>query len=419
MEIIQEWFRNDPKLLEKISIPITCAFVGWLTNWVAVEMIFRPLEFIGFWKIGWKGIIPNHALKMSGMITEILTKKLMTPKELYSRIDPEVINSQVTDLIDVKSAEIVQEIIEGENPQLWNMLPEMVKKNIQDQVKSEIPKQVVEIYKNYGNDLESVLEFDAIVKESLSGKNVMVLIELFKRCGGPEFKFIIVSGIYFGFIIGLVQLAFLSILGQWWTMPIMGVVVGYLTNWLALQMIFLPLEEKNFLLFKYQGLFLRRQDEVSKELANILAQKVLSGENLLKLIFKGKGGDLIIRLVMDSAYKSVDKLMKEKIPLAPIVVGDEKTRRIKNIVADRILEMVPQIANRIQSYITTSLKIEETVATRLAKLSKAQFEDILHSVFKEDEMTLIILGAFLGGVVGLMQAYLVIDPSQLPQFLRF
>ncbi|MDX1960685.1 MAG: DUF445 family protein [Leptospiraceae bacterium] len=419
LEQVLLWFKNDPKLLEKVSIPITCAFVGWLTNWVAVEMIFRPLEFIGFWKIGWKGIIPNHALKMSGMITDILTKKLMTPKELYSRIDPKVMSEEVKDLIDAKSGEIVQEIILGQNPQLWNILPDVVKKNIQEQVKNEIPNQIIEIYKNYGNDLDSVLEFDQIVKESLSGKNVLVLIELFKRCGGPEFRFIIVSGIYFGFIIGLIQLAFLSILGQWWTFPIMGVVVGYLTNWLALQMIFLPLEEKNFILFKYQGLFLRRQDEVSKELGNILAQKVLNEENLLRLIFKGKGGDLIIKLVMDSANKSVEKLMKEKAPLMPTLLGSEKTNKIKEVVAEKILSMIPQIASRLQNYITTSLKIEETVSTRLSKLSKAQFEDILHSVFKEDEMTLIILGAFLGGLVGLIQAALVIDPSQLPQFLRF
>jgi uncharacterized membrane protein YheB (UPF0754 family) len=87
-------------------------------------------------------------------------------------------------------------------------------------------------------------------------------------------------------------------------------------------------------------------------------------------------------------------------------------------VADKIVGIIPEVADRIQYYITDTLKIEATVNERLAKLPKAQFEDILHSVFKEDEMTLILLGAFLGGMVGLLQATLVIDPSQLPEFLR-
>ncbi|MCB1179420.1 MAG: DUF445 family protein [Leptospiraceae bacterium] len=419
MDFILELFRNDPKLIEKISIPLTCAFVGWSTNWVAVEMIFKPINFKGIWKIGWIGIIPHHAEKMSKMITEILTKKLMTPYELYKRVDPNTINEQVHDLIQAKSSEIVEVIIKEENPTLWGLMPDVLKKGIEDQIANEIPKQIVDVYKSYGDDLDSVLEFDAVVKDALCGKNVGVLIELFKRCGGPEFKFIIVSGIYFGFIIGLIQLVFLSLLGQWWTFPIMGVVVGYVTNWVALQMIFRPLEEKDFILFKYQGLFLRRQNEVSKELANIIAEKVLNSENILRLIFRGKGGDLLIKLVMDNAYKGVETLMKDKAPLAPIMLGVEKTAALKERVAGKIMEMIPNIANRVQNYITDSLKIEETVNDRLSKLSKAEFEDILHSVFKEDEMTLILLGAFLGGMVGLAQALLVIDPSQLPAFLRF
>ncbi|MCB1143871.1 MAG: DUF445 family protein [Leptospiraceae bacterium] len=418
MDFLISLFQNDPKLIEKISIPITCAFVGWSTNWVAVEMIFKPKEFWGFWKLGWQGIIPHHAVKMSGMITEILTQKLMTPRELYKRVEPEAINHQIRDLIDLVSSEIVEEIIKSENPGLWEVLPEPVKKSIALQIREEIPKQIVEVYRAYGDDLDSVLDFEEVVKDSLCGKNVDVLIELFKRCGGPEFRFIIISGIYFGFVIGLIQLVFLSLLGQWWTFPIMGVIVGYLTNWIALQMIFRPLEEKDFGLFKYQGLFLRRQGEVSKELANIVAHKVLNTGNLVRLIFKGKGGDLLIKLVMDNANKGVELILKEKAPLAPLFLGSEKTMKIKNTIAEKIVSLIPSVSDRIQEYISKSLRIEETVEERLNQLSKAEFEEILHSVFKEDEMTLILLGAFLGGLVGLIQASLVIDPTQLPGFLR-
>lgn len=418
MDFIYQLF-DDSLFRAKVSIPITCAFVGWSTNWVAVEMIFKPRNFWGIWKLGWQGIIPHHAEKMTKMITEILTQKLMTPQELYRRVDPNIINREISDLINLTSAEIVQDIIEGENPQLWAILPDMVKKSIENEISTEIPKQMVNVYHAYGSDLDSVLEFDIVVKEALCGKNVGVLIELFKRCGGPEFRFIIVSGIYFGFIIGLVQLAFLSILGQWWTFPIMGVIVGYITNWLALQMIFRPLEEKDFFFFKYQGLFLRRQNDVSREWANVVATKVLNSENMMRLIFQGKAGDLLVKLVMDSANKGVEKMMQTKVPIAPIILGTERTQRIKTLISDKIVAMLPMIADRVEDYITQTLKIEETIYSRLIQLPKDKFEELLHSVFKEDEMTLILLGAFLGGMVGLAQATLVIDPSQLPAFLKF
>jgi len=31
----------------RFLIPVSAALVGWLTNWLAVEMIFWPLEWLG------------------------------------------------------------------------------------------------------------------------------------------------------------------------------------------------------------------------------------------------------------------------------------------------------------------------------------------------------------------------------------
>jgi uncharacterized membrane protein YheB (UPF0754 family) len=393
--------------MKYISIPITCAFVGWLTNYIAVKMIFHPAEFIGVGKLGWKGIIPNHAIKMSGLIARILTERLVKPHELYSRIKPEDINLLIEDIIAKKSEEIVEEIIKNESPILWGMLTAKMKKALAQEVKQSVPAQIVAIYNSFGDELDQVLEFEEIIKSSLSGKNTSILIEMFQRCGGPEFHFIIVSGIYFGTLIGFFQLLFINILGQWWTMPIMGVLVGYITNWIALQMIFKPLEEKKFGFLKYQGLFLKRQDAVSFEFAGVVSKNVLNTSNLIKLIFNGKGGDLIMNLVMKRANIMVSETLKEKSPLAPVLIGSDKIRSIKETVSAKILLSLPEIVQRIQNYISDSMQIQPTIYARLKVLPKAEFEELLHSVFKEDEMTLILLGALLGGLVGLIQAYMV------------
>ncbi len=407
MQFIQDLITKYPELVKYISIPVTCAFVGWITNYIAVKMIFHPAEFWGIGKLGWKGIIPNHAVKMSGLIAKILTERLVKPHELYSRVDPNEINAQIADLINLKAKEIIHDIIAVENPILWNLLTEDIKRSLEDEVKKEIPKQIVEVYKSFGKDLDSVLEFDEIIKSSLSGKKTSILIEMFQRCGGPEFQFIIVSGIYFGFLIGLIQLLFINILGQWWTMPIMGVVVGYYTNWIALQMIFKPLEPKRYIFFKYQGLFLKRQDAVSLEFANVVANNVLNTENLIRLIFMGKGGDLLIKLVIERANALTQQKLQDKAPLVPMLLGQERVTKIKETIAEKLIWILPEVANRIQNYLKDTLQIEKTIAERLSVLPKDEFEELLHSVFKEDELTLIILGALLGGIVGLYQAYLV------------
>ncbi|WP_245667178.1 DUF445 family protein [Leptospira tipperaryensis] len=306
-----------------------------------------------------------------------------------------------------KSKEIVHDIIVAENPALWSLLPNSLKEELEKEIRTEIPKQIEQVYKSFGKELDEVLELDEIIRVSLSGKNTKFLVEMFMRCGGPEFSFIIRSGIYFGFLIGLLQVAFINFFNQWWMMPIMGVIVGYYTNWLAILMIFRPLEPKRYLFFRYQGLFLKRQKEVSKEFAAVIASRVLNPENLIRLIFLGKGGDLIIQLVMEKAKTMTETKLKEKVPFAPLFLSSEKISNLKVKIADHLIWIIPQVADRIQNYITDTLQIEKTVADRLSVLPADEFESLLHSVFKEDETTLIILGALLGGLVGLIQAYLV------------
>ncbi|PJZ59939.1 DUF445 domain-containing protein [Leptospira adleri] len=402
-----EWFREHPQLIEIISILLTCSFVGWITNYVAVQMIFYPNEFIGIGNFGWKGIIPNHAVKMSNLIAKVLTTRVVRPHELYEKVDPHQINDSIRDIVQQKSKEIVHDVIAAENRALWALMPNSLKEELEKEIRIEIPRQIEQVYKSFGHELDEILELDEIIQVSLSGKNTKFLVEMFMRCGGPEFSFIIRSGIYFGFLIGLVQVGFINFFNQWWTMPIMGVIVGYYTNWLAILMIFRPLEPKRYLFFQYQGLFLKRQKEVSKEFAAVIASRVLNPENLIRLIFLGKGGDLIIQLVMDKAKTMTENKLKEKAPFVPLLLGSEKMSNLKVKIADHIIWIIPQVADRIQNYITDTLQIEKTVADRLSVLPADEFESLLHSVFKEDETTLIILGALLGGFVGLMQAYLV------------
>ncbi|EPG73362.1 PF04286 domain protein [Leptospira fainei serovar Hurstbridge str. BUT 6] len=402
-----EWFHSYPDSIQVISIFLTCSFVGWITNYIAVQMIFFPNEFRGIGFLGWQGIIPHHAVKMSGLIANVLITRLISPYELYRKIQPSKIVDLIRDLIRLRSNEIVKNVLVAESPALWSMLPQGSKEALEKEIEEEIPLKIQEVYHSFGKELHKVLQVDELIRASLSGPNTKYLVEVFRRCGGPEFKFIVRSGIYFGFIIGSVQVAFIGILNQWWTMPIMGIIVGYLTNWLAIQMIFRPLEPRNFLFIKYQGLFLKRQKDVSKEFASVIAARVLTTENLTRLIFLGKGGDLIVsELVMRSKELSERKL-KEKIPYAKLLIGTEKVEVLKEKIADMIVGLVPETAERMKGYLEETLKIEEVVYERLSVLPASEFEQLLHSVFKEDETTLIILGALLGGIAGCIQAFVV------------
>ena len=85
-----DFWNDNQSLLIYLAIPITSALVGWLTNVVAIKMTFYPLNFIGIKPIGWQGIIPSKAAKMSSISVDLWTSKLINVKELFAKINPDV-----------------------------------------------------------------------------------------------------------------------------------------------------------------------------------------------------------------------------------------------------------------------------------------------------------------------------------------
>ena len=56
------------------------------------------------------------------------------------------------------------------------------------------------------------------------------------RCGW-KFRFIGVSGLYFGALLGVPVATLWALAQPGWLLPITGLLVGWVTNWLALKMI--------------------------------------------------------------------------------------------------------------------------------------------------------------------------------------
>ena len=72
-----------------LSMPIIASVIGYATKIVAIKMMFEPLEFFGIKPfLGWQGIIPRKAAIMSAIACDTLTSRLITPKEIFARLDP-------------------------------------------------------------------------------------------------------------------------------------------------------------------------------------------------------------------------------------------------------------------------------------------------------------------------------------------
>ncbi len=394
---------HDPVLL---SIPFVSAFVGWITNLIAIKMTFYPIEFKGLRPFGWQGIIPSKAKKMAETAVDLWTGKLINIEEEFARVEPQEVAKEMTPSIDRLSRQIIDEVMEAQAPRLWKSTPTLIKENVYREIREELPEVVKEIMKDVKSNFKSLLDLKELAVSALT-QNKRLLNMVFLNCGKQEFRFIERSGLYFGFAFGLVQMAIWYFFPLWWTLPVAGILVGYFTNYLALNLIFRPLNPINIGKLTIQGMFIKRQHEVSLEYSNIVASKIITVENIFEYIIRGPGAENMYRIVQNHIQKTIEHTAGTAKEIIESVSGSKMFEYIRNIASFRFMQELPQNIRSVFGYTEETLNLKDVLFKKMDQLSPVEFEAFLRPVFKEDEMTLILVGAALGGLAGFLQFFIV------------
>src|SRR4051812_22312221 len=101
-------------------MPVIAAVIGYGTKLVAVEMMFKPVDFVGRPPLlGWQGIIPRNAGRMASVAMDLLLGRLIDPKEVLGRLDPERLVAEIEQPLEKAIGEIGSDILAKYQPALW------------------------------------------------------------------------------------------------------------------------------------------------------------------------------------------------------------------------------------------------------------------------------------------------------------
>jgi len=398
-------------------IPCVAALVGWLTNWLAVQMIFYPISFRGIplyrieeaplGLIGWQGIVPCKTRTMSEAMVEMVTSQLLSVKLVFQRLDPR----KVADLLAPEVPKLGQSIVDDLVPLSWaSSLPASVFVGLPQRTKELISHMNHNFLKDFTismqQNIDSLLNVrNCVVEQMLNDRTK--LGELFRKCGQKELDFLTNSGLWFGFLLGLIQMGVALFWENPWSLSIGGGIVGLATNWLALKWIFEPVNPTKFGPFILQGQFLRRQKEVAAEFSSFFANKILTSEKMWNSILTDPSTTPAFNELFTAHLTKFAKAVSSGLGMMP-------EPEVLKMAAGRAIEKLPNHIGVLHSYVDDKLKLQETLRVSMENMSSAQFERVLHPIFEEDELTLILAGAALGFAAGLVQQGLETGKIQIP-----
>jgi uncharacterized membrane protein YheB (UPF0754 family) len=393
--------------LSLLSIPLISAIVGWCTNFLALKMMFYPIEFIGFKPFfGWQGLIPAKRQEMAEIEVELVLGKLLSVQELGARIDSKELTKAIQRRLKQVLRRIVNDAMRESAPQLWASLPVQGKNLLYARIEADMPNVINNMVNDFKYNIEEIVD----IKELVVGKLVEspeLINEIFLKSGAKEYPFIERSGFWFGLLFGLPTMLVWMYLPQWWVLPLGGLIVGYLTNWIALKVIFEPKHPIKFMGFTIQGMFLKRQDEVSRVYADIIESKLITSENIIEIALNGSGSGQLLELIELHVNDAVERYVAIAQPYFALGIGSESYYRMKDLAITRLFEDSGKYLPYAYAYTDKAMRIGDDLCERMKALSPEEFEGVLRPAYEADEWKLILTGALLGMGAGFLQLYLV------------
>jgi len=388
-----------------LLIPIIAAAAGWGTNWLAIKMTFYPLEYVGKFPFGWRGVVPSRIRKFATGMVDTTIGRIGGLPAMVDAVDMDQVRTYFLDSATPMIAEAVHSLMREQKRVMWENLPAPTKKLVFQVVELEMREGYDTLAEDIHDHFERLLDLRELVVRKCE-ENPDLLNRMVFACASKELSFLVFSGAFFGFGFGVVQALVWLFVPQWWVLPFFGLLVGTLTNWIAIQLIFTPLEPKKIGPLVFQGLFLKRQKEISLEFSRVFTEEVLTAQEVVHTLVHGTRKDRTLAMLRTH----ISGIMEHKLIVQLITqtaVGPEGYADLKDAALEKAIQYTEELAEDRSFNETQARAVQDMLHERISAQPPAEFQDLVRPIFHEDEWILVAIGGALGALVGWGQLVLL------------
>ncbi len=188
---------------------------------------------------------------------------------------------------------------------------------------------------------------------------------------------------------------------------LIGALIGWITNFIAIKMLFRPYKEVNLIFFKVQGLLPKRKNEIGRSIAEVVNNELVSIKDIISKI----SPDDIEENISGIVDKILETRLKEEIvknfPMAAFFLSDSMLEKIKGIIKKSILDNKEEMINVFADYLESKADIKSIIVEKVEAFSLEKIEEIITALAKKELKHIEYIGAVLGGIIGLAQFAIV------------
>ncbi len=189
---------------------------------------------------------------------------------------------------------------------------------------------------------------------------------------------------------------------RFFIMVLIGGLIGWITNKVAIKMLFRPVNPVKILFFTFQGVFPKRKDQMAISLADTIEKELLSKEVIFDKIMNNENMDELKQQVMDTLLAKII----EKIPsMVRMFLGSNVDQMAKDFLDKEGDQFFDDMINQFKEVGLTNLNIRDIVVERINELDFIEFEKIIFGLMNRELKHIEIIGLILGSLIGVVQYF--------------
>jgi uncharacterized membrane protein YheB (UPF0754 family) len=195
------------------------------------------------------------------------------------------------------------------------------------------------------------------------------------------------------------------------TIPVISAFIGWVTNWVAIKMLFHPREPKRILGITFHGIFPKRQQQFAEKLGKLVSNEFLSFEDIEQKISNPDNLKKIMPLIENHVDDFLRTRLSDEMPVISMFIGDKTIGKLKGAFMKEIEVLFPQVMKQYAANLKTELDLEQIVIKKVSGFSSDKLEEILYQIMSKEFRFVEIIGAVIGFIIGAVQVLITVLTS--------
>ncbi len=190
-------------------------------------------------------------------------------------------------------------------------------------------------------------------------------------------------------------------------LALVGGIIGYLTNTIAVKMIFRPLKPVELPFnIRIQGLIPKRREDIAKSIGEVVDKELVSVESIFGKFIENSGRDILIEKVKEKLKQAVSMNLP---PIIPNVVKSMITEYANDIIDRETETFIIEAAEKFMDDAAVHVRISEIVEEKINSFEIEKLEELTIRIAKKELRYIEILGGVIGLLIGLIQGLIILN----------